>query len=619
MKFKHSLFLLISLTTSTIYAQKPLSGFPKLTQEQLSLTDVSYDKNANAVILAEEGYLDITGGNSILKVKRRIKILKPEGISEGNIELSHYKKNQKISNVKAQTINLENGNYVSSALNSKDVFNVNINQYYDKVTFALPNVHVGSIIEYEYSLIDENIYLIDAWDFQHELPTLSSKFNFQINALIDYTVLTIGKILNSKYKTSKNTSQWEIYNVPSLKEIKYAYNTDNFAEKIKLQMAGYQSKEGFKTTIAKWDDLKKELKESNELKFNTAAVKKYAESIPTSGTEIEIYEQVLNHFKANFKWNKFKGIYTSDTQKNILDNKTANNADLNYLLNQILKYKGLESDLILISSRPNGKLLTTFPLLDQFDFIINVVKLKNGNNYAVNASDIPTNDYRFAPLYLFNDYGFNLSSKNSDFIELNQFTSENNVKFKYSVRNGKLIEQRNDTFDGYFFNKNIDKKELINYYITPPIYIVNDNDLKEPIYKDQKYSISHSISKEFDNPSFIPIDNPLKQFIDSYDFKEENRINNIEFNFPYYQKVIVTINIPEGYEVIQPQDFKELIKKSDLLIYNQTFGQKDNTLQIGYELYLGKAIFPSQDYKLLKSFFETVQQAANKQFTLKRK
>ncbi len=289
------------------------------------------------------------------------------------------------------------------------------------------------------------------------------------------------------------------------------------------------------------------------------------------------------------------------------------------MLNHILKQKGLESNIILVSSRQNGKLLTNFPLLDQFDFMVNVVKFKNGENYVVNASDISEDDYRFAPLYLFNDYGFNLDSKDSNFIEFNQFRSENDVRFKYSVKNGELIEQRIDSFDGYFFNKNSDKKDLINTYITPPIYIVNDNDLKEPVYKDKKYTISHTNRKPFNQPDFIPIENPLKQFIDHYEFKEENRVDNIEFNFPFYHKVIVTIEVPAGYEVIQPQQFAELIKKSDLLIYNQTFGQKDNILQIGYEFYLGKAIFPSGDYSLLKSFFEQVQQAANKQFTLKRK
>lgn len=619
MKLNYNLLLALFFAISPIFAQKSLNGFPKLTQEQLNLTNVSYDKDANAVILAEEGDLDITGGNYQLKVKRRIKILKSDGLTEGDIELLYYKKNQKITNVKAQTINLENGNYVSSALNSNDVFNININQYYDKVKFALPNVHVGSIIEYEYSLIDENLYLIDAWDFQHELPTLSSKFELKINALIDYTNLTVGKKLNSKYKNKKNTTEWELINIPSLKEIKYAYNTDNFSEKIKLQMAGYQSAEGFKNTIASWSDLRKELNESNERNFNSSIVKKYAESIPTSGTEIEIFEQVLKHFKTNFKWNNFKGIYTSELQKNILNNKTANNADLNYLLNHILKQKGFDSNIILISSRQNGKLLTNFPLLDQFDLIVNVVKLKDGSVFVINASDISEDDNRFAPLYLFNDYGFNMDSNDSNFIEFNQFVSENEVKFKYSLKDENFVEQRIDIFDGYFFNKNADKKELINHYVSPAIYLINDDQLKEPIYKDKKYSVSQTKKKLFDSPDFLPIENPLKQFIDHYEFKEENRIVPVEFSFPYYQKVIVTIEIPEGYEVVKPDEFNHTVKKSEDLIYNQNFGQKDNILQIAYQLYVGNATFPSEQYKDLKAFFEEVQKDTNKQFVLRRK
>lgn len=421
MKLNYNLLLAFLFATTPIYAQKSLTGFPKLTEEQLKLEKVNYDKEANAVILAEDGFLEIYGGNYQLKVKRRIKILTTEGIEEGNIEIPYSKKYQKISGVKAQTINLSNGSYISSVLDSKDVFDVNSNQYFNKVKFALPNVHVGSIIEYEYMLINENLFLIDAWDFQHNLPTLLSKFKLEVHAPIDYTNLTIGKLINGKYSKKDNRTEWEINNIPSIKDIKYAHNVENNAERIRLQMSGYQSGGGYVSTISKWGHLKKELTESNENNFNSGVVKKYAESIPTSGTEIEIFEQTLNHFKNHFKWNKFRGIYTADTQKKILENRSANVADLNYLLNHILKQKGIDTDVILLSSRANGKLLTNYPYLDQFDYLANVIRLKNGSVYVVNAADISEDDYRFAPLYLFNDYGFNISSKEGNFIELNQF------------------------------------------------------------------------------------------------------------------------------------------------------------------------------------------------------
>ena len=54
MKLNYNLLLALFFAISPIFAQKSLNGFPKLTQEQLNLTNVSYDKDANAVILAKE-------------------------------------------------------------------------------------------------------------------------------------------------------------------------------------------------------------------------------------------------------------------------------------------------------------------------------------------------------------------------------------------------------------------------------------------------------------------------------------------------------------------------------------------------------------------------------------
>ena len=619
MKF-NALLLFTLLSLNSLNAQKPLSGFPKLTEQGLNLTEVAFEKDANAVILDEEGYLEITNGVYYLKVKRRIKVLDDKGIEEGNVAIPYYSHNkiESHSQVKAQTLNLENGQWMAYPLNSKEVFDVNLNQYYNETRFAMPNVKKGSILEYEYLLTSKSLFLIDAWDFQHELPTISSKFKLKINANIDYNNLQIGNRLLARYK-GKKTDVWELNNLPSIKEIKYAYNVDNYIEKIRLQMAGYLGENGFVSTIGKWADLKKELVEANSKTFNPSAVKKYAESIPNGATELETFDNVLNAFKRDFKWNNFRGIYTQLSQKDLIDRRSSNSTDLNYLFNHILERKGISANLVLVASRSKGKLLTNFPFLDQFDYLVNSVTINNGGNYLINAAEISDNDYNFAPLYLYNDYGFVIDAKDDKFVEFNQFLSKNTVEFKYSVRQNELVEQRKNSFDGYFYTKRVDKKDLVNLYVTPPIYIQHDDDLKEPIYKDRSY-LSSSVKKmEFKAYDFIPLDNPLKYYIDTFEFNEENRTNDIEFNFPFYQKVIVNVDIPDGYEVIQAENFKALVKPSDDLIYGQNFAIKGNKLQIMYEFYIAKAKFKPSDYNMLKSFFADVQKETTKQFSLKKK
>ena len=623
MKINYYLPLFVTLFTTLTFAQKSLSGFDKLTPYQLELSHVPFDKEATAVILDESGYLDIINGGYSLVTKRRIKILDEKAIDEGNIDLSFYadKNIENIKSVKAQSINLVNGEYVSTPITDKDIFEVDVNQYYKALRFAVPNVRVGTIIEYQYTLHSKQMYNIDGWQFQHEFPTLKSNFKLKINTNVDYTNLSVGKQLTEKYKNRKNVDTWELVNIPSYKGLRYVYNRKSILESIRLQLSGYLSETGYRSTIGKWKDLKKEMIEVYQKVLNNVAVKNYTETIPNGTTDKETLDNVINKFKNDFKWNNFKGIYASKSQKEILESRTANLADLNILLNSILKNKGFKAELILLSSRSNGKLITSFPYLDQFDYLVNSVQLPEGSLYVINAVDIPENTYKFTSLNLFNDYGFVLDkATDENFVSLVQHISENQVEFKYTIKNGKIKENRKDVFTGYFYDEDEkDSKDLVNRYIKAPIYVVNDEKGREIKFLDDKYFVSNVSEMATNESSFITLGNPLAHFINSYTFNETDRMNKLEFDFPYYFKVVVTVDIPDGYEVIMSDDFKNVIKTNENLIYSQNSATANNKLQILYEFYLGKAVYPIEDYGMLKKHFEAVQKEAAKQITLKKK
>ena len=60
---KKRLFFIVILFFYTLHAQKSLGGFDKITAEQIALKQVPFEKDADAVILSEVGYINITGGN----------------------------------------------------------------------------------------------------------------------------------------------------------------------------------------------------------------------------------------------------------------------------------------------------------------------------------------------------------------------------------------------------------------------------------------------------------------------------------------------------------------------------------------------------------------------------
>lgn len=606
--------LFIGLFVSNLSAQKSLSGFKKLTPEQLALTEVPFEKDATAVILYEEGFLDLAIGGHQLTTKRRIKILDEKAIEEGNIEIPFYANDdiEHIGSIKAQSINLVNGEYVSTPIDNKDIYTVDLNSLYKSVRFAIPNVKVGTIIEYQYILSSKPTYKIKAWDFQHEFPTLESTLKIKNTFSSGYGKLFVGKNLLTKYNNKIEGDSWTLNNISSSNQIKYVQNPKNQLESIHLQSSNLRN----------WIDLKKDLKDIYFLTENPAAVKSFANAISNGSSEKETLDNVVKHFVNHFNWNKIYGIYASKSQKDIILDRIGNQAELNLLFRDVLKNKDINADVILLSSRQNGKLLTKYPFLQQFDNVVNKVILKDGSTYLINIVDVPKNDYKFAPLYLFNDYGFVLDqSKDENFVELNQFLSVHEADFKYTFKDGKIKETRKDLLTGYHFNEKIkDSKEMISRTVHSPINSIGDEKGNPLSFKDGKYAVTHQTEMNFSElGSFYTLQNPIKDLISSYTFEEEKRLYGIEFNFPYYYKVLVTSEIPEGYEALLSDNFNQTIRTSDHLIYSQTFAQKGNLLQVLYEFYLGKPNFPASDYRVLKEHFEKVQAELNKIITIKKK
>src|SRR5690606_10044704 len=89
-------------------------------------------------------------------------------------------------------------------------------------------------------------YMIDAWSFQHDLPTLYSRYKIQNKSSLDYTSLMIGEktVQFSKQKNAKTLDEWVLTNLPSFKTLSFLYNPEDMAERIAFQLVGYYSNTG---------------------------------------------------------------------------------------------------------------------------------------------------------------------------------------------------------------------------------------------------------------------------------------------------------------------------------------------------------------------------------------
>ena len=144
-----SLGVCITLGAICVSAQD-LPNLPPLTQEELTLKDVPQVKGAPAVILFNAVESDNNKSSETHSV--RIKVLREEGKKYADLEIPYWNKEIRVEDIRARSIGADGKTsefadqiYDQEILKSRKV------KVLAKV-LKLPNVQVGSIIEYTYRL-----------------------------------------------------------------------------------------------------------------------------------------------------------------------------------------------------------------------------------------------------------------------------------------------------------------------------------------------------------------------------------------------------------------------------------------------------------------------------------
>lgn len=621
MKTKISLYFLI--TPLLMLAQiNPKSKWGDVSQAEIDFKQVPFEKDAGAVILYEEGEMLITYTEWGNKIHKRIKILTEKGKEQANFKIIYftYHNRENIVNFRAQTINFENGKKEISPVKMKDVYDLPHYGYYYARTFAFPNVKVGSIIELEYTLLNDNHNYLENWEFQHDIPTLYSSLAIDVQVPIDYVPICTGNKLQEFIKQNKNKKEyktkWFLKDIPSFDKQDFRYNESDFGEKIDFQLKGYHHKtKGYVTEFAKWTDINSMIIKDNLKKNDESIVKNIASRISNENEENLQIKKVIEYFSKNYHWNEKTQAWIEQPLSEIENSRKGSTSELNYLLHNILRKKGINSELILICTRNHRKLQTAFPYLNSFSTIANLITLQDGTSFFIDAVHLPQYDYKFMPLRNYNHFGLILDAQKERFVTVNPPISEFYSTQNYSFKNGLYTLSRIDKSNGYF-NNDRQPIEIINNSLESNF---TEKSKTAPMLVEDKYKGTKTIYESQSAQSFYTIQNPLAKTINQFSFDQENREQPLEFNFPFYYKITTTVKVPEGYTAEIPQDFntKHEVGNQDL-IYYQKAEVIDETLIFSIEFLLGKSIFSNQ-YRDVKKFYEVSKLSSSQNILIKPK
>ncbi len=154
----------------------------------------------SAANLTDFGKNDIDKSNIIVRyeVRLRTKILNPRGAQHAPIDITYYNTDDDKSDnndaltdlkIKVFTKNVK-GKVVKRNIETKSFVRERVDDNYVVLHVVVPNVEVGSIIEYQYNISSIRSTFLYDWVFQDCIPTVLSKCDIEIPSFLQFNMNT---------------------------------------------------------------------------------------------------------------------------------------------------------------------------------------------------------------------------------------------------------------------------------------------------------------------------------------------------------------------------------------------------------------------------------------------
>lgn len=653
-----TLTFLITLVAFSLCAQD--YKFGKVSKEELKEKFYSKDSTTSAAVLYRETtvdyqYVEADGFKVVKSVYERIKIYDKEGFDHASVRERLYtggKKDESFTSLKALTYNLEGDEIQKSKLKNSEVFTNELSKYYDEVKFTMPNLKVGSVVEYQYKVISPYTYSIDEIVLQYDIPIKEQEISVAIPEYYTFTPRIKGYLnvapknstsndkINYSYRTKtvndfglsngsrrvntinykKMKSKFSMKDVPALKEEAYVNNMDNYRSSVnyEIQFVKFPNEIG-KSYATSWESVAKTIYESDNFGKQLQSSRYFKNDLSQLlNGETNPVNQAFLIFKFvqdRMNWNEYVGKFTDEGVKEAYNKKSGSVADINLMLVAMLKSAGLNANPVLVSTRDNG--VPLFPSRDGFNYVVASVDLK-GQTVLMDACNKYT-EPGLLPTKALNWFG-RLVMENGTSSSISMMPNRLSKKITFLnvdlAANGDLSGKErvsHDFYNAYLFRNRInsiseddylEKKEnsygemeISNYQVK------NKNILGKPIVESYDFTIEAQSDVIGDKIYFSPLffhtekENP---------FKLEERNYPVDFIFPKQDRITAVINIPEGYKIASVPEPLSLVLPKEMGSFKYKTLQKENQLQVVVDIVISEAIVPSVDYQPIKDFFKMI-------------
>jgi hypothetical protein len=627
----------------------------KIPEAEKKMTVYSADSSADAVVLNANYELYFVEGERrmvpVFTAHKRIKILKESALDKhGDLEIPYYSGNSgdNITKLMAQVIQ-PNGSITE--IDKKSFITEKTTQNYSTRKCAFPNLKVGSIIEYQYTIELASYFSLRSCHLQGLAPVRHAQVLFSMPDIYEYVYLSKGyQLINKKQMpNSFNTffgHKCQIFNtflyadnLPGLEVEKHITTMDDYTTQVKFQLKSYtnfgDSQEN--KVMNDWRETAKSLQENSD--FGGLYLKKnsfknlwatLSPIVERQKTETDKAQVIYDYLNKNIKASDY-GIWSMSKPDELLEKKAASFGELNIMLLACLREAGIKADAMLISTRSNGLPIKAYPIVDQFNHVLCYAML-DGKAYTIDAGNElrPLGMLRIDAL---NHDGWIMDKENPRWIPIEVPPSNNTIMATLNLQeNGNLKGTINSSDKGYaamswreIYNNDNDGKhkdlyeELEDYFAEIKIDSINTVNL-ENLNETFKHNLYCTIPQAATIANDLIYLNPcLMTEFDENPFKQPKRNLPIDISFPIKNQFILNLSIPEAYVVDELPKSVSVSLPNNAAKYSYAISNTGNNIQLAVKLDISQIFYEPENYPDIQQFFTHIADKQAEQIVLKRK
>jgi hypothetical protein len=640
--------ILLVCMLNLAFGQKDDFEFGNVSLTEMQATGYANDTSANAIVLQEFGHALVQYVDDITmyyKYHVRIKILKPGGLERADIVLSLYKdkgsaRAERLRSVQASSFNIENGVIRETKLLQRDVKTEEYDKNWDTKRFAISNVKVGSVIEYEYEIETPQPWFFNKfkqWAFQADLPKIYSAYWATIPANWRYNISLRGtlplkkndsNILQECFRVPSGQAdcvryKWAMADVPAFYEEEYMTSRKNFLSTVNFELLQIEHFNGRRDKITKeWKDVEQELRAWDKFglqlrRGEDVVDEKIGQLITNEPDPLARGRQIFDFIRGYYQWNERKGYYTESGIKKAFEARKGNVGDINISLIAALRHAGLDADPMLLSTRENGLPTELYPVLTEFDYVVAKLNI-NDKVYLLDATDdvLP---FGLLPRRCLNGKGRVFGEKESYWYDIKTNERSRHIAMvELSIDEaGAMTGTIKSTYSGY---KAADIRKSIYSHPSVKEYV---SDLKKDNHNFEIVDFSYANLEDFSKPLVETLTLKLINFeigdiktvlFNPYvvgrwqknPFHLTERMYPVDFGTPIEETMILSLQYPAGIKItdLPEKTAMGLPNNGGRFVYDVSVnGQK---LSLTSSLIIGRTIFLSDEYPALKEFFNRV-------------